>query len=187
MKNNQIPKGAQKVTNKIIEISILIIFIAIFVLSIMYQENIKSLISKEILIYGIITIFLLSFLLDFIPQYITPHLLIIQSKILELPSMLTFSLIILGAILGSVVGFEIGKKYGRKIIKKIYSKKGYNLLQKRVKKYGKWVIALAAVSPIPYIPIIFGSLGVKKKTFSIYGLIPRIIGLVLFALFVSFF
>ena len=173
--------------NRVVEVSFLIIFIVIFILSIIYQENLKSLISKEILIYGLIMIFFISFLLDFIPQYITPHLLIIESKILGFPTTLTFSLIITGAILGSLVGFEIGKKYGIKIIKRVYKNSNYLKLQKRIKKYGKWVIALAAISPIPYVPIIFGSLGVKRKIFIKYGILMRLLGLVIFALFVGFF
>lgn len=173
--------------NGVIEIMILIIFIIIFILSFIYQENLKSLISKEMLVYGIITLSVISFLLDLIPQYVTPHLLIIQSKVLGLPTALTFSLIITGAFLGSIAGFELGKKYGVRIAKKIYEKKDYSTLKQRVKKYGKWVIALAAISPLPYVPIIFGSLNINREEFWKYGISMRIIGMVVFALFVGFF
>ncbi len=176
-----------KTKNGVIELLILILFIIIFILSIIYQQTLKSLITKEIFIYGVIALFSISFLLEFIPQYITPHLLLIEAKILEFPILLTFSLIILGSILGSLTGFEIGKKYGIKIIKKVYKDGDYEKLQMKIKKYGKWFMALAAITPLPYIPIFFGSFGVTKKDFLNYGVLIRTIGLILFALFVSFF
>ena len=173
--------------NGIIGIIILLLFITIFILSIVYQENIKSLISKEMLVYGIITLSIISFFLDFIPQYITPHLLIIQSKLLGLPTALTFSLIITGAFLGSIAGFEIGKKYGMGMVEKMYNKKNAKKIKQKIKKYGKWVIALAAISPLPYIPIIFGSMGIDREEFWKYGITMRMIGMIIFALFVGFF
>lgn len=173
--------------NGVIEIIILVLFITIFILSVLYRREIESLISKELLVYGLITISIISFLLDFVPQYITPHLLIIQSKILGLPTALTFSLIILGAFLGSIAGFEIGKKYGIKVVKKMYYKKQYKKISKKIKKYGKLIIAIAAISPIPYIPIVFGSLGIKRKEFWKYGITMRLLGLIIFALLVGFF
>jgi len=173
--------------NGVIEMIILLAFVTLFILSFIYQENLKSLISKEMLVYGIITLSAISFLLDLIPQYVTPHLLIIQSKVLGLPTALTFSLIIAGAFLGSIVGFEIGKKYGVKVVKKIYDKKGYNNLKQKVKKYGKWVIAIAAITPLPYVPIIFGSLNIEREEFWKYGISMRILGMIIFAIVVGFF
>ena len=62
-------------------ISIIIIFL--FIASLIFQDEIKSIITKDVLAYGSIIIFIFAFFLDLFPQYISPHLLILQLKIIN--------------------------------------------------------------------------------------------------------
>ena len=163
-------------------LSIIIIFL--FIASLIFQDEIKSIITKDVLAYGSIIIFIFALFLDLFPQYISPHLLILQLKIINFYSTTSLIIIIFGSVMGSIIGFEIGKKYRIKFTKKIY-KKDHKKIQKKIDKYGKYIISLAAISPIPYIPLIFGSLGMKNKTFFIFGLIPRILGLIVFSLIIN--
>lgn len=167
---------------RIIEIISIISIIFIFLISFLFKEQLKNWIGDEVAIYGILIIFFLSFILEIIPQYIGPHMLIVEAKILAIPLLKIFTIVIIGSLIGSFVGFEIGRKFGKRIIKKYSSKENYKKIKDKTKKYGKWVMAIAGISPIPYLPIVFGSLGIKRKEFFYFGIIPRFIGYLLFSL-----
>jgi membrane protein YqaA with SNARE-associated domain len=134
-----------------------------------------------------IMIFLITFLLELLPQYVTPHIFLIEAKILGFSLIPLLGVLIMASFFGSIAGFEIGRKYGVKVVDRLYGNKEEHKLKKLVKKHGKWIIALAAVSPLPYIPIIFGSIGIKRENFLTYGILSRIAGLIVFALFISLF
>mgnify|MGYP000957820189 CR=1 FL=1 len=46
--------------------------------------------------------------------------------------------------------------------------------------YGKVAILVAAIFPLPYVPMIIGALGVNPRNFSLFGLLPRAVGLATF-------
>lgn len=167
---------------RIVEIISVISIIIIFLVSFFFKDQIGYWIGKEVALYGLIIIFLLSFSLEIIPQYIGPHMLIVEAKILEIPLTEIYITIIIGSIIGSIIGFEIGRKFGRRIVKRISSKENYKIIKEKTEKYGKWVMALAGISPLPYLPIVFGSLEIKRKDFFYFGILPRITGYLLFSL-----
>lgn len=183
---NKLKTGLNKIRHPpkslIFELTVIILIVILFILSFVFKSQMKEFVTKELVIYGFITMGVLSFLFELLPQYITPHLLLIQASILELPMLKSLVVVIVCSLLGSALGFEIGKHYGKKIIRKIYEKKFFSI-ERGIKKHERWILAVAAVSPIPYIPLIFGSIGVTRMNFIIYGLIIRAIGLVVFSLF----
>lgn len=170
----------------IFETLVIIAITALFVLSIIYRKQLEAWATKEVLIYGMIMIFIISFLLEILPQYLTPHIFLIEAKILGMAIIPVLGVLVMASLFGSIAGFEIGKKYGTKIVNKFYKKEEHKL-KELSRKHGKWFVAVAAVSPLPYIPLIFGSIGLKRNDFFIYGILTRIIGLIIFALFVSLF
>jgi len=169
--------------NAVFEVLILVIVISIFVLSFIFKNQLENLVTKEVIGYGLLMMFVISFFLEILPQYITPHLLLIEAAILGFPLLTSLILVIAGSTAGSIAGFEIGKHYGKKIIKKIYNEKKFASIEKKVIQHEKWILPLAAVSPVPYIPLIFGSIGVTRKNFLIFGVITRILGLAAFSIF----
>jgi len=169
-----------------IEIFTAIGIILFFAASFFFRSQIKIWIGKEIAIYGLILIFLISALLEFLPQYISPHMLLLQSVLLGVSLTKISGIVIIGSIVGSIVGFEIGKKFGKRVVRNLTSQKNYKKIKEKTEKHGKWVMALAAVSPLPYIPLVFGSLEIKRKEFIYYGVIPRTIGLIIFAMVMYF-
>ena len=167
---------------RIIEIISLLTIIIIFLLSFLFKDKIGYWIGKEVEIYGLIIIFFLTFLLEIIPQYLGPHILIAEARILEIPLTEIYITIIIGSLIGSIIGFELGKKFGKRIIKRYSSKETYKKIKEKTEQYGKWVMALAGISPLPYLPIVFGSLEIKRKEFFYFGILPRITGYLFFSL-----
>jgi membrane protein YqaA with SNARE-associated domain len=171
---------------RVIEIISILIIGVIFLLSYLFKDQLAYWIGKEVEIYGLVIIFFLAFMLEIIPQYLGPHVLIVEARILEIPLTEIYITIIIGSLLGSILAFEIGKKFGKRIIKKYSSKEFYKKLKEKTKQYGKWVMVIAGISPIPYLPIVFGSLEIKRKDFFLYGIIPRMIGYLLFSALMYF-
>ena len=165
--------------------SFLVSFILVFVLflSFFIKENLESFITYQIEVYGLVFIMLITGFLEIIPQFIAPHVILVNSQIIGFSIMYSILSVIIGVIIGALVGFYLGKKYGFRIVNDFYKKKKVNRLRKSIEKYGKWIIFIAALSPIPYIPIIFGSMGMKWRTFLIFGMVPRILGIVIVGFF----
>ena len=62
--------------------------------------------------------------------------------------------------------------FGNKIFKK--AERGIN-------KKGKIIVAIAAVSPVPYIPMVLGAIKMARKEFILWGILPRSIGIIISA------
>lgn len=164
---------------KNVSIFISFVLILIFFVSIFTKDYIGSFITNNIQIYGIIFIILITAFLEIIPQFIAPHLILINSQIIGFSIFFSVLAVIIGALTGALIGFYLGKRYGIDFVNSIYSKKEIRSLKEKIDKYGKWVILIAALSPVPYIPIIFGSVDMDWKTFIIFGIIPRMLGILM--------
>lgn len=168
-----------------LEIIIVILITLLFLSSFFFKDQIQEWITKEVSVYGVLFLFSLSFLLDFLPQYISPHLLIVQSKILGIPLTGISIIVIAGAIIGSFAGFEVGKRLGKRVVKTLAPEKSYKKIKQTARDHGKWFMMIAGISPLPYLPFVFGSLEIERKDFFYYGIIPRLIGLILFSLLLN--
>lgn len=149
--------------------------IFLFILSIIYKEFIISFLSPGSNNYLFPILFFFSFALEFIPQYISAHILLINLAILDIPLFHTTAIIVIGSFVGSIFGFEVG----RKISQKAFEKEELKKIKDYISKYGKFFMALASISPLPYFPIIFGFLRIKRVDFLLFGLVPRAGGIIL--------
>lgn len=160
-----------------------ILMIFIFIESFIFREKLALILQGEVQAYGTLMIFFISMLMDLLPQYISPHAFLIQHNLIGFPLPLLLLATIVGSTFGSIIGFLLGRKLGKKFVTSIYKEKDYNRLRNKVSSHGKWVMAIAAVSPIPYLPLVFGALGISKRDFLFYGLIPRVLGFLILAIF----
>ncbi len=169
---------------KIFGILIAIFAIVIFIFAMINHLAIETKITEQISIYGLTTLFIISFFLEFIPQYISPHITIFSAALLKLNLINAFFAIAIGSSLGSFLGFEVGKriKHRTNFTESLFGKKIGKKLEKGLNNKGKFIISLTAVTPLPYIPMIWGVLNVSRKNFLIYGIIPRVIGLLIISL-----
>jgi len=156
-----------------------IAFTTVFVLSIIYSSEIEVLLGANLQSYGGTILFLLSLLIEFIPNYLSPHLGILNAYALNLNLDTTIAFILLGSVTGSLLGFELGKVYGVKLADNFVSIKRINQIEKALNDKGRWGVLMASVSPVPYFPIVLGSVKLSWKNFIIFGVLPRSIGIIL--------
>lgn len=162
----------------------LVLFFALFISSITYQKEIGNKLGSSLESYGAVVLFLIAFIIELIPNYVSPHIGIINAYVLNISIKTTISFLLLGSILGSLLGFELGKKYGTKLAKNFLEKKNIKKIEDTLNKKGRWGVLLAAISPIPYLPIVLGSIKFLRKNFIIFGIIPRSISIIIITLII---
>lgn len=170
---------------RILAIFITLVIIAATIAGIFYGALLRTEISSEVERYGLAGVFAIAFATDFIPQYISPHFLLTGISVPGISRIWLLIVIIAGSTVGSILGFRLGHKIREHVIEDIFGKRKYEKVRKGMNKHGRWYVALAAVSPLPYIPMIIGSLNMSCKNFFIFGVIPRIAGIVVLALFLN--
>ena len=163
---------------------IILLTLASLLYGVSNYESIKSLSQTAVKDYGVPAVFIISFLLDLFPQFLSGHNLVLVAGLLSMNPYKVVVAVLIATFLASVIGFWLGKKFGGEVFKEIFGKKNYKKIDKGMKKYGKWYTAISAISPLPYIPIIFGSLDMDWKDFMIYGVVPRMLGFLITAIFV---
>lgn len=145
------------------------------------DESVYSLIH----IYGIPALFGISILLDLIPQLISPVMALGTGIIAGINVHYAIASTILGSVIGSVIGFALGKKYMFDAVYAMASEKSVEKLTTLTNKYGKIIVPLAAISPLPYLPVFLGAINLSKRNFVLYGIVPRVLSFIIFGYLVS--
>lgn len=156
-----------------------LVLTALLVLSFVYYGQFRAEISRIVGVYGFPGLFLIGFLLELIPQFFSPHLALVVTIYFGLNLPLALLFIIIGSLLGSTLGFWIGKKKGLEVTYSFVAKGDITRFQELVDKYGKIVLLIAAISPLPYLPVVAGSLNINWKHFIFFGALPRAIGFIM--------
>ena len=177
MKNNNTIKAL-----KIMSVITAILIIIIIIFSIVNYTLFKKDLSAQIIAYGLPAILLISFLLEALPQITSAHAILLSAILLGVNSYSATIFVTIGAIIASLLSFWLGKIIEIKLLKKLMDEKTIIKVKKQTEKHGKWYATASAISPLPYIPILFAALGMSWKNFLIYGLIPRIIGFIFMGL-----
>ena len=153
----------------------------LILLSVLAYSFLKQNLTKEFIAYGFFGLFILIFLLEFIPQFLAPQIPII----LAISSGLNVHLVIITSIiattLGSFAGFKFGEKKGITLMCVLFREKTLKKIFKFWNSYGYVFVFFSALTPLPYFPLIFGSLNLKINEFIKFGMIPRAIGFALLA------
>jgi membrane protein YqaA with SNARE-associated domain len=163
---------------KTISIVVTVVVLVAFTLSVIYQDMIREMFAAIAEEHGQMAVFAGVFFLEAIPQPLTPDFIVITAFLVGLSPTFTISVAVLASIISSVVTYEIGRQHGPRRVKKNFNGKRAKKFLKMVRRHGRWAIFLAAVSPLPYIPIIIGALDFSRITFISFGLIPRALGMV---------
>jgi len=160
-----------------------ILLVLFFIATIVYRDYISQLITVEVQLYGSIVLFIATTFSEILPQYIGPQLILIQAGLLGFPPYLLALIVLAGSTSGTLLGFYLGKRYGEPIIEAFYNKQENKRIENAINKYGVIFVTLAAISPLPYLPIVFGALGMKLKNILFFGLLPRLLTLIFISLF----
>ena len=120
-------------------------------------------------------------MLEFLPQVISPDysLLLAIGLGINIPYAVIVTMV--ASIIGSISSFLIGYHYGFDTIAPFFKKETLNKTLKFWNRHSKWFVLASGTLPlpIPYVPLIFGALRMKKIDFLIWGIIPRALGFIL--------
>jgi len=166
---------------KIISWIVTIIITLLMIITFIKRNELSNIVTNQIQSSSLVLL-IVTIIIEIIPTYLSPELFVIQSQLIGLPLITILIYLIIGSIVGSAIAFELGRKYGMPLTLKLYNYEKVQKLEKKTDKYGKWIMLIAAISPVPYLPIVFGAFGIKRISFIFYGLIPRIITLIVIGL-----
>jgi len=162
-----IEKGVIEVVGVVVSLIILIIFFY----SLFHTGEIENSVLKYSL--NPIWIILLTGFLDSFPNFVSSFFVMISAISSGMNLNFAILLGIIGSTFGSLVGFAIGKKYLFSIVKLFFRDKKIKSIIEGMNKYGRIFVLLAAIFPFPYLPMVFGAIGIRWKEFFVWGMIPR--------------
>ena len=181
MQNTMIRKASRAELRRkfeIIDVIFALLFVIIAIISLVNYTILKGKISAEVEAYGLIGLFFTSAFMEIIPQIFNPIFALVVSIASGINVHLAILLTCLGSVIGSVIGFKIGAKYGINFIASMFDDFSLRRIDNFIEKYGKLCVTIAALTPLPYFPIVFGAFKLSKHDFFVYGIIPRILGFI---------
>ena len=170
-----------------ISVFISLIIISLMVYGLMNASTLGEEASSQIQNYGIPALFIMSLIFDLIPQILSPVAAMIMAVVLGINIYYAIIATILGSTIGSIIGFALGKKYMFDAVNAMASKKSVERLTDLTNRYGKVAVPIAAISPLPYLPVLLGAMNFTKKNFIIYGLIPRALSIIILSSIIYLF
>lgn len=145
--------------------------LAIFIYSLFNVGNIEN----SVLRYSLnpIGIILLTGFLDSFPNFVSSFFVMVSATNSGMSLNLAIFLGIIGSTFGSFIGLAIGKRYLFSIVKIFFKDKKIKKTINGMNNYGRVFVFLAAISPFPYLPMVFGAMGIRWREFLIWGMLPR--------------
>lgn len=162
-----------------------LVVLALIIYSLANYKTLEAELFKTVGLYGLVGLFIVSLFLELVPQFVSPHLVLLTVTLLGIDIKSAVVVAIVGSLIASLVGFYLGNKYGAEYAYSFVSVKDAEKFEKAVNKYGKVVVFLAALSPLPYIPVVIGASKFTWKNFLAYGVIPRLFSFIVVGYTVS--
>ncbi len=159
--------------------AITVICIAAFIAGIIYRVELGDQVEMSIAAYGFIGLFALVFLFDFLPQILSTYVPVTTALLFGMDPFAVCIISIVASALGSLLAFNIGAKASRRFINDVINVKDQKKVERAMNNWGKWVVMLAAFTPLPYIPMLFGALKLTRKNFYVYGVLAKTVDFVI--------
>ncbi len=176
-------KLVKKKTRMMLRVGVTMITMVSFILisyALINSEILQQELKVAVQNYGIPSLFTLSLLLDLAPQLISPVMVLTAAIFAGININYAIIITILGSTIGSILGFVFGKKYMHTAVNLLTLKRSREDITSLTNKYGKIIVPIAAISPLPYLPVLLGAMNFSKRNFIIYGLIPRAFSFILY-------
>ena len=167
-----------------------LIVLALFIYTLinfgLLQNQLEAGLENQILKYGYISIFIISFLLEGLPQpFVSAIFPFITGVVLGLDFKLLLLVTISGAIISGFFAYTIGLIYGKKLAIKITGEENFQTYHDLFKRYGKLGMTIIALTPLPYFPILAGVFKMYLGDFIRFAVIPRILHFLIFGYLAS--
>jgi membrane protein YqaA with SNARE-associated domain len=174
--------------NKLFLLIFFILVILIFLIVALNFKEVGRIMEEYLRVYGYPAVFLLVFLTEMVNQPFGPEIPASFGVIFGLNFLLVFILTLIASFLAGIINFKIGRDLLSKRILMSCDTDKYRNYCRFFYKYGKLGIFLAAVSPLPYVFFVWltGAFNIKFKQFFIFGMLPRIIRILIIMIVISF-
>jgi membrane protein YqaA with SNARE-associated domain len=164
------------------KIELVIFWIIVIGLAAFIFKNLNSIkdgLGELILAFGYPSVLILAALADSLEQPIGPEVPGVLAILFGLNPLIVLSLAFLGSSVGSLTSFYIGKRFLTPRITHLCSTKRHINLCKLFNRYGKIVLTVAAISPLPYVTTCWfsGAFKIPLKDFILFGIFPRLMRL----------
>ena len=152
---------------------IMVLAITLFLYTLINYNALRENVSEKIEKYGYFGVAIMSFFLDGFPQFLSADIALIGGGLIGLNIFTTFLIVSSSSALAGMILYGIGYSKGKKVVKLFIGEEKYKKFNSLSKTKGKIAVTLAALSPIPYLPILIGALKIHPYDFLIYGVIMR--------------
>ncbi|MEK6886031.1 MAG: hypothetical protein AABX17_03635 [Nanoarchaeota archaeon] len=170
-------KTAFKKAIGIVDILLIVIMGFFIVLCLINYSYLKTIISTEVLGFGLVGLFIFTFIIEFIPQILNPYIGLVIAIVAGFNVHLAVFIVCIASTGGSWAGFEFGRHYGFRIIKNMVNEQKLKKVISFWNKYGNLFVLFSVITTLPYLPMVFGSLKMTRRNFLLFGVIPRILDL----------
>jgi membrane protein YqaA with SNARE-associated domain len=177
-------------TIKILSFILGLIVLAFFIYSLInykvLQNELEGALGEKVEQYGLPSVFVLGFLLEISPQPFASALVPFANGVLiglDFTKLLIFMLV--GVVLASFFAYWLGIYCGKAIAVKLVGLAKYDGAHKTFKKYGRLGMAILALTPLPYFPILGGIFKMKFIDFVLYAVFPRMIHMVVYGYLIA--
>lgn len=162
------------------KIFLLVTTLAVIILMIIVIDNLtyfKGAVAKYLMAYGLPSVFVLSFLADFLQQPIGAEIPATFAVVLGLELWSVIILSFIGSILASMLNFYLGKRFFANRFMGSLSVEEYKKYTEMFCKWGDLSMVIAALTPVPYVPFcwIAGAFKMKIRNYILFAIIPRLI------------
>jgi len=181
MKKTDVNKSKRiRRTVKTFDLLIVLFVVIAGIYLVFHHDKIQGYATNDIQYYGFWALFIFTFLFEFLPQIISPDYSLLLAIGMGINIPLAVFVTIIASSIGSWLAFIIGYHYGFKIIAPFFEEKKLDKIVGFWNKRGKWFVLAAGTVPlpVPYIPVVFGALRMRKRDFIFWGIIPRAIGFI---------
>lgn len=166
---------------RIISLIVIVIIFIIGIYAVYNYDHTEEYMTSVLQNYGLISLFIIVFGLEFLPQVISPDYSLLLAIGLGINVPYAVLVTMIASMVGSAFAFLIGYHYGFDTIAPFFKKETLSKTLKFWDKHSRWFVLASGTIPlpIPYVPLIFGALRMKKTDFVIWGIIPRALGFIL--------
>jgi len=138
--------------------------------------------TSGVLKIGYLGILIFSFILEISIQFFGPDIFLVSGILAGFNFYLVLLFVLSGSITGGLLAYYIGLVYGRRALNLFLKEESFENACKFFEKYGKIGMSIAALTPLPYFPVIAGMFKMKFRDFLLYGVLVRTLRFIALAL-----
>jgi membrane protein YqaA with SNARE-associated domain len=148
----------------VFSIAFIILIILFSAYSVINYRLLKNQVTTSIENKGYLGLFISSFILESFPSLIGPGTPLLAALLIKLNFVRLLIILLISTTISSLLTYYLGYRYSD-YFKELIDKKNLKKYERLFRKYGKVGMIIAAVTAVPYIPILAGIFKMKPSYF----------------------